>query len=112
MNQSDTSKMPVMPIVAVSIAPSGIEGSSLSEWVAAAERVIREDGRVTYRLDPMFTTMQGELHVIFEIIEKMHETLFAMGAPRVGTVIKIDDRRDKIVEMDDKMKSVEEKLKR
>ncbi len=100
-----------MPIVAVSIAPAGIEGSSLSEWVAAAERVIREDGRVTYRLDPMFTTMQGELHVIFEIIEKMHEALFALGAPRVGTVIKIDDRRDKMVDMDDKIRSVEDKLR-
>ncbi len=100
-----------MPIVAVSIAPSGIEGTSLSEWVAAAERVIREDGRVTYRLDPMFTTMQGELHVCFEIIEKMHEALFAMGAPRVGTVIKIDDRRDKVVDMEDKVRAVEERMK-
>jgi uncharacterized protein (TIGR00106 family) len=99
-----------LPIVAVSIAPSGIEGTSLSAWVAAAERVIREDGRVKYRLDPMFTTMQGELHVCFEIIEKMHEALFAMGAPRVGTVIKIDDRRDKIVDMEDKVRSVENKL--
>ena len=100
-----------MSIVAVSIAPSGIEGSSLSAWVAAAERVIREDGRVTYRLDPMFTTMQGELRVCFEIIEKMHEELFKLGAPRVGTVIKIDDRRDKVVDMDDKVRSVEEKLR-
>jgi uncharacterized protein (TIGR00106 family) len=101
-----------MPIVAVSIAPAGIEGSSLSEWVAAAERVICADGRVKYRLDPMFTTMQGELHVCFEIIEQMHEALFAMGAPRVGTVIKIDDRRDKVVEMEDKVKKVESILKK
>ncbi len=100
-----------MPIVAVSIAPSGIEGSSLSSWVAAAERVIRKDGRVTYRLDPMFTTMQGELRVCFGIIEKMHEELFRLGAPRVGTVIKIDDRRDKVVDMEDKVNAVEEKLK-
>jgi uncharacterized protein (TIGR00106 family) len=100
-----------MPIVAVSIAPSGTKGTSLSEWVAAAERVIREDGRVTYRLDPMFTTMQGELHVCFEIIEKMHEELFRLGAPRVGTVIKIDDRRDKAVKMEDKIRSVEDKLR-
>jgi uncharacterized protein (TIGR00106 family) len=101
-----------MPIVAVSIAPSGTPGTSLSKYVAEAERVIREDGRVKYRLDPMFTTMQGELSVCFEIIQKMHEVLFAMGAPRVGTVIKIDDRRDKIVDMEDKVRAVEEKLNR
>ncbi|HEY3296644.1 MAG TPA: MTH1187 family thiamine-binding protein [bacterium] len=100
-----------MAIVAVSIAPSDVGGTSLSQYVAAAERVIREDGRVTYRLDPMFTTMQGELSVCFEIIEKMHEALFAMGCKRVGSVIKIDDRRDKAVQMEDKVRSVEEKLK-
>ncbi len=98
-----------MAIVAVSIAPSDV-GISLSQYVAEAERVIREDGRVTYRLDPMFTTMQGELSVCFEVIEKMHEALFAMGCKRVGSVIKIDDRRDKAVNMEDKIRSVEEKL--
>jgi uncharacterized protein (TIGR00106 family) len=101
-----------MAIVAVSIAPSGMPGTSLSAYVAEAERVIRDDGRVKFRLDPMFTTMQGDLHVCLEIVEKMHEALFKMGAPRVGTVIKIDDRRDKVVDMDDKVRAVEERLKR
>jgi uncharacterized protein (TIGR00106 family) len=100
-----------MAIVAISIAPSGTPGTSLSRYVAEAERVIREDGRVTYRLDPMFTTIQGELNVCLEIVEKMHEALFKMGCPRVGSVIKIDDRRDKVVNMEDKIRAVEEKLK-
>jgi uncharacterized protein (TIGR00106 family) len=100
-----------MAIVAVSIAPSGTEGTSLSAYVAEAERVIRADGRVKYRLDPMFTTLEGDLSVCLEIVEKMHEALFAMGCKRVGSVIKIDDRRDKVVHMEDKVKAVEEKLK-
>jgi uncharacterized protein (TIGR00106 family) len=99
-----------MAIVAVSIAPSDV-GTSLSAYVAAAERVLREDGRVRYRLDPMFTTIEGDMDVCFEVIRKMQEAVFALGAKRVGTVIKIDDRRDKIVHMEDKLKSVEEKLK-
>jgi uncharacterized protein (TIGR00106 family) len=99
-----------MAIVAVSIAPSDTGGVSLSKFVAEAERVIRADGRVTYRLDPMFTTMQGDLPVCFEIIEKMHEALAAMGCKRIGSVIKIDDRRDKVADMDAKVRSVEEKL--
>ncbi|MEW6367610.1 MAG: MTH1187 family thiamine-binding protein [Acidobacteriota bacterium] len=98
-----------MAIVAVSVTPTGV-GTSLSKYVAVAEKVIREDGRVTYRLDPMFTTMQGDLSACFEIIRKMHEALFAMGVPRVGCVIKIDDRRDKVVDMEEKVRSVEEKL--
>jgi uncharacterized protein YqgV (UPF0045/DUF77 family) len=48
--------------------------------------------------------------VCFEVIRKMQEAVFAMGAQRVGTVIKIDDRRDKDAHMEDKIKSVEEKL--
>lgn len=98
-----------MSIVAVSMAPAGV-GTSLSHYVAAAERVLRDDGRVQFRLDPMFTTIEGELPVIFELILKMQEAMYALGAQRVGTVIKIDDRRDKIVDMDDKVRSVEEKL--
>jgi uncharacterized protein (TIGR00106 family) len=98
-----------MAIVAVSIAPADA-GISLSKYVAEAERVLRADGRVKYRLDPMFTTLQGDLHTCLEIIEKMHEAVFAAGSKRVGTVIKIDDRRDKIVDMDDKVRAVEAKL--
>lgn len=104
-----------MAIVAVSIAPADV-GISLSKYVAAAERVLRDDprvvdGRVKYRLDPMFTTLEGDLDVIFEIIRKMQEAVFAAGSQRVGTVIKIDDRRDKAHDMDGKIRAVEEWLK-
>ena len=91
------------------MAPAGV-GTSMSTYVAAAERVLRDDGRVQYRLDPMFTTLQGDLPVIFEIILKMQEAMYALGAQRVGTVIKIDDRRDKPLDMAAKIKAVEEKL--
>jgi uncharacterized protein (TIGR00106 family) len=100
-----------MAIIAVSIAPSDV-GVGLSKYVAAAEKVLREDGRVKFRLDPMFTTLEGDLDVCFEIIRKMQEAMFALGSKRVGTVIKIDDRRDKVVHMEDKIKSVEDKLRR
>ncbi|MBM3324258.1 MAG: MTH1187 family thiamine-binding protein [Calditrichaeota bacterium] len=100
-----------MAIVAISVAPLG-EGTSISKYVAAAERVLREDGRVKFRLDPMFTTIQGNLDICLEVAQKMHEAVFAAGAQRVSTVIKIDDRRDKPVDMDDKIRSVEEELNR
>lgn len=99
-----------MAIVAVSIAPSDM-GISVSKYVAAAERALREDGRVRYRLDPMFTTLEGDLHTCLEVIEKMHDAVFAAGSKRVGTVVKIDDRRDKDAHMEDKVRSVEDKLR-
>lgn len=60
-----------------------------------------------YRLDPMFTTLEGDLKTIFEIIEKMHEAVAQAGAARISTVIKIDDRRDKQAPMEAKVEVVE-----
>lgn len=99
-----------MAIVAVSIAPLGSGDPSVSRYVAAAERVLQEDGRVRYRLDPMFTTIEGDLSTIFEVIEKMHEAVFACGAVRVSSVIKVDDRRDKVATMEEKIVAVERHL--
>ena len=98
-----------MAIVAVSIAPVG-EGVSVSSHVAEALRVVRDQQRVRYRLDPMFTTLEGDLGEIFALIQRMQEAVFAAGALRVGTVIKIDERRDRAVRMEEKVAVVEERL--
>lgn len=99
-----------MAIVAVSISPVG-EGVSVSAHVAAALRVARAQDRVGVQLGPMFTTLDGELGEIFALIQRMQEAVFEAGAERVGTVIKIDDRRDRAVAMGDKVQAVEERLK-
>jgi uncharacterized protein (TIGR00106 family) len=98
-----------MAIAAVSISPVG-EGASVSRHVAAAIRVARDQTRVRVRLDPMFTTLEGELSDIFALVARMQEAVFAAGAVRVGTVLKIDDRRDREVQMEDKVRAVEEAL--
>jgi uncharacterized protein (TIGR00106 family) len=98
-----------MAIAAVSIAPVGA-GTSVSAYVAAALRIVRAQDRVAWRLDPMFTTLEGELDEIFDLVLKMEEAVFAAGAERVGTVIKIDDRRDRRVAMGEKVDSVERLL--
>lgn len=98
-----------MAIAAVSIAPVGV-GTSVSQYVAAALRVVRAQDRVTYRLDPMFTTLEGELGDIFALILAMEEAVFAQGVERVGTVVKIDDRRDRAVSMEEKVEAVERRL--
>jgi uncharacterized protein (TIGR00106 family) len=95
-----------MAIAAVSISPVG-EGVSVSRYVAAALRVAREQSAVRVRLDPMFTTLEGELADIYALIQRMQEAVFAAGAVRVGTVIKLDDRRDRAVAMEEKVAAVE-----
>ncbi len=102
-----------MAIVAVSISPTvgtPDEGVSVSRYVARALEVVRAQQAVRYRLDPMFTTLEGDLDEIFALIRRMQEAVFDAGAVRVGTVLKIDDRRDRSVAMEDKVRSVEEQL--
>jgi uncharacterized protein (TIGR00106 family) len=98
-----------MAIAAVSITPIG-EGVSVSRYVAAAQEVIHRQERVRHCLDPMFTTLEGELADIYSLVQQMQEAVFAAGAQRVSTVLKIDDRRDRRVRMEDKVEAVERRL--
>lgn len=98
-----------MAIVAVSISPVG-EGTSVSEYVAAALAVLRDQDRVSWRLDPMFTTLDGDVGEIFDLIRRMQEAVFAAGALRVGTVVKMDERRDREVRMEDKVDAIRRQL--
>ena len=94
-----------MAIAAVSITPIG-EGVSVSRFVAATQEVVHGQDRLRYRLDPMFTTLEGELADIYALIQAMLVGVFAAGARRVSTVIKTDDRRDRRVLMQDMVFSV------
>ena len=57
----------------------------------------------------MFTTLEGDMSEVYALISDMQEAVFAAGATRVSTVIKIDDRRDRVVSMEDKVKSALDK---
>ena len=102
-----------MAIVAVSISPTGgsaEEGASVSRYVARALEVVRAQDEVRYRLDPMFTTLEGHLDTIFALIRRMQEAAFDAGAVRGVTVLQIDDRRDRDTSIEGEVRSVEEQL--
>ena len=99
-----------MANAAISISPVGV-GVSVSSYVAAAIAVLEAQDRVRWQLDSMFTTLEGDPADLFPLIAAMQEAVFAAGAVRVGTVIKMDERRDRPeVHMQDKIRAVEEKL--
>ncbi len=100
-----------MAIVAISITPTGV-GPSVGEYVTAALRVLEDQTDVRWELGAMFTTLEGDLETIFPLVRRMQEAVFAKGALRVGTVIKIDDRRDAPSSMADKVASVRRALGR
>jgi uncharacterized protein (TIGR00106 family) len=93
-------------IVAVSIAPIGA-GTSVGRFVAEALRVARAQDRVAVELGPMFTTLEGDLGEILELVRRMQEAVFAAGAERVSTVVKIDERRDRTASAREKVRAVE-----
>jgi len=99
-----------MAILEISIVPIGIEGSSLSPYVADCLRVLKEE-KAHYELSAMGTNVEGNLKDLMRIAMKMHEVPFKKGAPRVLTTLKIDDRRDKKGTLSGKKNSVQSKLK-
>ena len=95
-------------IVDLCLVPIGI-GTSLSKYVAACEKVLSETG-LGYTLHANGTNIQGEWDTVFGAIKKCHETVHGMGAPRIFTTVKCGTRTDKVQSMEEKIRSVEEKL--
>lgn len=103
-----------MAIVDVTVVPIGAGTTSVSQYVADIQKILmgyKEKNMIDYKLQPMSTIIEGELSVLFEVIQAIHEAPFQKDIKRVTTNIRIDDRRDKKVSMYDKVKSVESKLK-
>ena len=99
-----------MKVIAdISVVPIGV-GVSLSKYVAACEKVLKQAGLKT-RLHAYGTNLEGEWDAVFEAIKQCHQAVHEMGAPRVSTVIKVGTRTDRDQTMDNKVASVETKLK-
>lgn len=90
------------------VVPLGV-GLSLSEYVAACERVVKEGG-LNAELHAYGTNIEGEWDDVFAAVKRCHEVVHAMGCPRISTVLKVGTRIDRDQTMADKIKSVEDKL--
>jgi uncharacterized protein (TIGR00106 family) len=96
-------------IVDFTIVPIGV-GVSLSEYIAACERVLHASG-LTYELHANGTNVEGDWEDVFAAIRQCHETLHGMGVPRIHTDIKLGTRVDHSQSMADKLASVRAKQK-
>jgi uncharacterized protein (TIGR00106 family) len=93
-------------IAELKVIPLGTQTASLSKYVAAVINLVRRAKGITYQITPMATIVQGPLPQILELAQTMHEVPFTMGVDRVLTSITIDDRRDKLITMESKVKAV------
>ena len=95
-------------IVDFTVVPVGV-GVSLSEYIATCERILQESG-LTYELHANGTNVEGEWEDVFTAIRRCHETLHAIGVPRIHTDINLCTRIDRPQSMADKVTSVRKKL--
>ncbi len=90
------------------IVPLGV-GVSLGRYIAECERVLTKAGLKTH-LHAYGTNIEGEWDEVVAAIRECHQALHAMGVPRVSSSIRLGTRTDREQSMDDKIRSVEERL--
>lgn len=98
-----------MALLEISTAPLGTGSTSVSDYVANIIKIVKDSG-LPFKLTDMGTIIEGDINELFELAKKIHEAPFNMNAKRVYTVIKIDDRRDKKVKLDEKVQVVMQKI--
>ena len=94
----------------MTVCPLGTGTTSASKYVAGAQKVLADQDKVKYMLNPMGTVMEGNIDEIFALVRKIQEDVFDKGVDRVYSIIKVDDRRDKVASMEQKLASVKSKL--
>ena len=89
----------------------GRQGASASEYIAEIQRRLGAQSRVKFRMHAMGTSLEGSTEDILAVVGELHAIPFDQGIPRVYTVLKLDERRDRPDQtLDDKVRSVEARL--
>jgi len=87
--------------VELCVVPMGV-GVSVAEYVAACERVLREEG-----FDPDLhaygTNFEGEWEEVMAAVRRCHEIVHDMGVPRIFTAMKIGTRTDRVQTLSEKV---------
>ena len=94
----------------VTIIGLGRSDPSASRYIAAIQRKLAAQDRVKHVLHAMGTSLEGETADILALVGELHAVPFELGLPRVYTVLKLDERRDKPQTLDDKVASVQRLL--
>ena len=95
-------------IVDFCLVPIGV-GVSVSKYIAECEIILKDAGLKT-QLHAYGTNIEGEWDDVFGAVKRCHERVHEMGAPRITTTIKLGTRTDREQTMEDKIRSVQEKL--
>ena len=94
-----------MIICQLSIAPVG-KDVHLHSYVEKVIRIIKKY-QINYEVNDMATILEiKDLDTLFNIVREVHAVLFHEDIKRIITEIKIDDRKDKDVRLENKKHAV------
>jgi uncharacterized protein (TIGR00106 family) len=103
--------LPPMATADLTVIAVGCPDASAGAYVAEIQRRLAAQQRVRYRMHAMGTSLEGTTADILAIVGELHAVPFEQGVPRVYTVLKLDERRDRPKQtLEDKVRSVEERL--
>ena len=94
-------------LIEFSIVPIG-SGSSIGDILAEVLELVDSSG-LPYKINPMGTVVEGEWDEVFSLIRRCHASVMNRGE-RAMTHIAIDDRKEKPDRIDQKVKSIENRL--
>ena len=102
----DLKKKGIVAIAEFSIHPIG-SGTSVSRYVKKAIESISKLEDLRFQVTPMATILEArDVSSILKAVEVSHIALRQMGAKRISSTLRIDERLDKRRTMADKTKSV------
>ena len=98
----------------ISVIPIGISSqttTSMSKEIATAFDAIQKIKGLKTMLTPMGTQIESNNFAnILQAIEVAHEVVRTAGAKRIMSTIRIDERLDKSISLEEKVESVMEKI--
>ena len=95
-----------MATAEVSIIGLGRQSASASEYIAEMQRRLQAQDKVRFKLNAMGTELEGSAADVLAVVAELHAVPFEMDVPRVYTVLKLDERRDKPQSLASKVGSV------
>jgi uncharacterized protein (TIGR00106 family) len=96
-------------IIDLCVVPIGV-GVSLGSYIAECEKVLLEAGLKT-QLHGYGTNIEGEWDEVMQAVKECHEVLHKMGVPRISSTLRVGTRIDREQTIEDKIRSVQDKLK-
>jgi uncharacterized protein (TIGR00106 family) len=99
-------KKSIVTIAEFSIHPIG-SGTSVGRYVKSAINALSKIPGLKYEVTPMATVLEArDMETILKAVKVSHLALRLMGAKRISSLLRIDERLDKKRTMSDKVQGL------